>query len=138
MLSTALLLLLAAMAAATIRRVTAAESHLVEHFDRRFTQLRTEVTMSQQTVIDAVVSTLRHAKTELDAKLADLQAKIDAGVPAEQLDLSELQAVAQSLEDVVPDVEAVDVEAAPAVDEAVVVDDVEPVVDEPAEPVVGE
>lgn len=132
MLSTALLLLIAAMAVAAIRRVSAAESHLVEHLDRRTTQLRTEVIMSQQTVIDAVVSTLRHAKGELDAKLADLQAKIDAGVPAEQLDLSDLQAVAQSLEDIVPD-------AAPA-DEPVVDEPVEDpvVVDEPAsdEPVV--
>ena len=94
--------------------------------------------MSTQAAVDSVVSQLGKAKgeivaarEELVAKIVDLQNQLDAGVPAEQVDLSGLKAVAQSLDDIVPDaVEETDDE-----DEEVEVPVEEPVVDPVPEPV---
>lgn len=90
--------------------------HLVEHFDRDIFQLQEQMHMSQQDAVDAVVAELGKAKTEIVGKIADLQAQIDAGVPAEQLDLSALTAAAQALDDVVPDAPAPVVDPVPPVE----------------------
>ncbi len=98
--------------------------------------------MSTQEAVDSVVAQLGKAKgeivaarDELIAKIVDLQNQLDAGVPAEQVDLSGLKAVAQSLDDIVPD--PVVVEPDPVVAPEPVVEEpvVEDVVDEvpPAE-----
>lgn len=102
----AALTVLALAVALAGHRVTAFHAHLVEHIDRRTRHLEGVITMSAQDTIDAVVAKLAHAKAEVTAKLADLQAQIDAGVPAEQLDLGPLTAIAQSLDDIVPDAPA--------------------------------
>jgi len=64
--------------------------------------------MSTQESIDAIVVQLGKAKDEVVAKIADVQAQLDAAaVPAEVVDLSALSAAAQALDDVVPDSPAV-------------------------------
>ena len=67
--------------------------------------------MTTQEAVDKVVSVLEKARTEilaardaLNAKIVDLQGQVDAAGVAEQVDLSDLTAVAQSLDDIVPDV----------------------------------
>lgn len=63
--------------------------------------------MSTQESIDAIVVQLGKAKDEVVAKIADVQAQLDAAaVPAEVVDLSALSAAAQALDDVVPDAPA--------------------------------
>jgi len=60
--------------------------------------------MSTQDSVDAIVVQLGKAKDEVVAKIADVQAQLDAaGVPAEQVDLTALTAAAQALDDVVAD-----------------------------------
>ena len=60
--------------------------------------------MSTQESIDAVVAQLGKAKDEVVAKIADVQAQLDAAnVPAEVVNLDALNAAAQALDDVVPD-----------------------------------
>jgi hypothetical protein len=66
--------------------------------------------MSQQAQIDALTTQVDHVYTEvtsaaaeLNAHLADLQAQIDAGVPTVDLDLTELAAGIQKLDDITPD-----------------------------------
>lgn len=62
--------------------------------------------MSTQDAVNAVVAQLAKAKGEIVAKIADVQAQLDAAsVPAEVVDLSALTEAAQALDDVVPDVE---------------------------------
>jgi seryl-tRNA synthetase len=94
--------------------------------------------MSTQAAVDSVVTQLVKArgeivaaKDQLVAKIVDLQNQLDAGVPAEQVDLSGLKAVAQSLDDIVPDA----VEETEDEDEEVEVPVEEPVVDPVPEPV---
>lgn len=53
-----------------------------------------------QDVVDQVTLQLGHAKDEILAKIADLEAQIAAG---ETPDLGPLMAAAQALDDVVPD-----------------------------------
>lgn len=93
--------------------------------------------MSTQATVDAVVAQLTKARTEivsarddLVAKIVDLQNQLNAGVPADQVDLSGLTAVAQSLDDIVPDPVEEDDE-----DEVVEVPVEEPIVDPVVEPV---
>ena len=60
--------------------------------------------MTTQDTINAIVTQLGKAKDEIVAKIADVQAQLDAAsVPAEQVDLSALTAAAQALDDIVPD-----------------------------------
>ena len=60
--------------------------------------------MSTQDSIDAVVAQLGKAKDEVVAKIADVQAALDAAnVPAEVVNLDALNAAAQALDDVVAD-----------------------------------
>ena len=60
--------------------------------------------MSTQDSIDAVVAQLGKAKDEVVAKIADVQAALDAAnVPAEVVNLDALNAAAQALDDIVPD-----------------------------------
>ncbi len=62
------------------------------------------LTMSTQEAIDAVVTKLGAVREEIVAKLAEVQAQLDAAnVPAEVVDLSALTAAAQALDDIVPD-----------------------------------
>lgn len=83
--------------------VNATHNHLVEHIDRISKHIEGVIAMSNQDTINAVVTQLGKAKAELIGKLTDLQAQIDAGVPAEQLDLTALTEAAQALDDIVPD-----------------------------------
>jgi uncharacterized protein YPO0396 len=65
--------------------------------------------MTAQEDINAVVAQLGKAKDEIVAKIADVQAQLDAAnVPAEQVDLTALNAAAQALDDIVPDPAPVD------------------------------
>ena len=60
--------------------------------------------VSTQDSIDAIVVQLGKAKDEVVAKIADVQAQLDAAaVPADVVDLSALSAAAQALDDVVAD-----------------------------------
>lgn len=69
--------------------------------------------MATQDTINAVVAQLGKAKDEILAKIADLNVQIaDAGVE-DVVDTSELTAVAQALDDIVPDAPEV-VEELPA------------------------
>ena len=54
--------------------------------------------------LDAVLAQLGKAKTEILAKLADLEAKVAAGQDVAQ-EISDLKAMAQGMDDVVPDAE---------------------------------
>jgi hypothetical protein len=63
--------------------------------------------MSTQESIDAVVAQLGKAKDEVVAKIADVQAQLDAAnVPAEVVNLDALNSAAQALDDIVPDAPA--------------------------------
>jgi cell division protein FtsB len=91
--------------------------------------------MSTQAAVDAVVAQLVKArgeivaaKDQLVAKIVDLQNQLDAGVPAEQVDLSGLKAVAQSLDDIVPD--AVEEYDEDEDDDEVVVDPADPFIED--------
>jgi hypothetical protein len=62
------------------------------------------LSMSTQESIDAVVAQLGKAKDEVVAKIADVQAQLDAAnVPPEVVNLDALNAAAQALDDIVPD-----------------------------------
>jgi predicted Zn-dependent protease with MMP-like domain len=63
--------------------------------------------MSVQSAVDAITSQLTKAQREIVARIADVQAQLDAAGVAEQIDLSSLTAAAQALDDVVPDPEVV-------------------------------
>ena len=58
---------------------------------------------STQEIVDALTEQLVAVQREIVGKLADLQGQIDAAGVAEQVDLSELTAAVQSLDDIVPD-----------------------------------
>ena len=63
--------------------------------------------MSTQDAVNAVTEQLVKAQREIVARIADVQAQLDAAGVAEQIDLSSLTAAAQALDDVVPDPEVV-------------------------------
>jgi protein-disulfide isomerase len=105
---------------------------LVDHLDWRFHRqnrnLKGVIAVSAQDTVNAVVAQLRKVSVEvtsardaLTAKVDALQAQIDAGVPIEELDLTALKDVAQSLDDLNPD--AVDVDVDVPVDEPTEVPD---------------
>lgn len=62
--------------------------------------------MSVQEIVDALVVQVAGVKDELVNRLAELQLQVDAAGVAEKVDLSELSAAIQSLDDIVPDAEA--------------------------------
>jgi hypothetical protein len=64
--------------------------------------------MSTQAQVDAVVAQLAKAKTEIVGKIADLQLALDDAGVADVVDVSELVAAAQALDDIVPDVPEVE------------------------------
>lgn len=82
------------------RRVGAAQADTVRLFDRQFNRLRRVMLMSAQDTVNAVVAQIRRGTGEVLDKIADLQAQVDAG---EKVDLSELAAAAQALDDIVAD-----------------------------------
>lgn len=88
-----------ALAAVTLALLA---THTIDALDR----IRETIVSIQDTIqdtIDAIVAQLGKAKTEIIARIAELQVQIDSGVPAEQLDLGPLTEIAQALDDVVPD-----------------------------------
>lgn len=98
----------AAVGALVVRR---AHDHIVEHLDRHFHHLGAVIVTATQDVVDAVVAQLDRARGEIVARIAEVQAQLDAaGVPAESVDLSALSAAAQALDDIVPDVPEVPAE----------------------------
>lgn len=112
-----------------IKTVRSVHNHIIEHVDRLSKRLERVVDMSVQDSINAVVAQLGKAKGEIVAKIADVQAQLDAAsVPAEQVDLSALTAAAQALDDIVADVPVDEPVVEPVADEVVVVD--EPVAEE--------
>ena len=60
-------------------------------------------TVSTQDAINTLTDQLVKAQREIVARIADVQAQLDAAGVAEQIDLSSLTAAAQALDDVVPD-----------------------------------
>ena len=91
-----ILLTVTVSAVAILHRLQSIHDHLVEHFERI-------AHMSVADTIAAVVVQLDKSRGEIVSRIADLQAQIAAGVPAEQLDLSSLIAAAQALDDINPD-----------------------------------
>jgi len=59
--------------------------------------------MSTQAAVDAVVAQLGKAKGEIISKIADLQIQLDDANVADKVDITELVAAAQALDDIVPD-----------------------------------
>jgi prophage tail gpP-like protein len=60
--------------------------------------------MSLQDTVDQITEELARAYGEIKAEIAQVQAQLDAAnVPAEQVDLSALQAAADLLDGIVPD-----------------------------------
>lgn len=97
--------------------------------------LNERINMSTQAQLDALVSQLNKAHKEICDRLTaaqeDLQAQLTAaGVPAETVDLSALAAIAQQLDDIVPDSPASVEELTESVTESV--DQLEAEVDEVA------
>ena len=104
MLDVAILLSIGVSVAAFRHQLNSMHDHLIEHFER--------IThMSSAETIAAVVTKLDKARGEIVGLVSALREQIAAGVPAEQLDLTALEAAAQALDDIVPD-------EAPAVDPA--------------------
>lgn len=98
-----LAILLIATQIAIVFHVNAMEDHLVEHLDRQTHHLEGQLMSEAQDTINAVVAQLGKAKDEVLSKIADLNVQIqDAGV-ADKVDLTELTAAAQALDDIVPD-----------------------------------
>lgn len=82
-------------------QVSKAHAHIVEHIDRQINHLKRVIAMSAQDTINTIVEQLGKAKGELTSALADAQAQIAAA--GAEVDLSALEAVAQALDDIVPD-----------------------------------
>lgn len=97
-----------------------------------FLSIESGFIMATQEAVNAIVAQVKKGTGEVVAKIAELQAQVDAGAP---VDLSELAAAAQALDDIVADAPVVVVEDEPV--EVVEDDDVvtEPVVVEDSEPV---
>lgn len=96
--------------ALVIKSVRSEHNHIAEHLNRLFHRLQEVVVMSTQDSINAVVAQLGKAKGEIVAKIADVQAQLDAAqVPVEQVDLSALIVAAKALDDVVTDAPVVEV-----------------------------
>lgn len=91
-----------------------------------FTNIESGFIMGVQEAVNEIVAQVKKGTGEVVAKIAELQAKVDAGEP---VDLSELAAAAQALDDIVADAPVV-VEPEPVVEQPVV----EPVDEEPAPP----
>lgn len=90
-----------------------AHHHIVEHIDRQVNHLEGVIMTTTQDAINAVVEKLRHARQEIVARLAEVQAQLDdAAIPAEVVDLSALTDAAQALDDIVPDAPEVPAEVA--------------------------
>lgn len=99
-LAVAVVLVAALILAAHLGRL---ESHMVEHVDRQINHMKGFAMTTSQDAVNAVVAQVRKGTAEVVGKIAALQAQVDAGVPTEQLDLTELSAAAQALDDIVPD-----------------------------------
>lgn len=113
-LAVAVVLVAALILAAHLGRL---ESHMVEHVDRQINHMKGFAMTTSQDAVNAVVAQVRKGTAEVVARIADLQAQVDAGEP---VDLSELSAAAKALDDIVPDpvvdVPVVDVPADPPVE----------------------
>lgn len=107
-------------------RIGSAEAHIVEHIDRQVNHLERFIMSTQQDAVNAVAAKIRKGTQEVLGRIADLQEQVDAGVPSEDLDLSELTAAAEALDDIVPDAPA---PAEPVADEPVTEPADEPVID---------
>lgn len=62
--------------------------------------------MSTQNAVDAVVEKLRKASVEIQTKISDLKVQLEDARVTDVVDTSELEAVAQALDDIVPDPQA--------------------------------
>lgn len=91
---------------------------------RAFTHIESGFIMATQEAVNAIVAQVKKGTGEVVAKIAELQQQVDAGAP---VDLSELAAAAQALDDIVADAPVVVVEDDDVVTEPVVVEDTEPV-----------
>lgn len=112
----------AVLAAGLSARIGSLENHLVEHIDRQINHLRKVITVSAQDTVNALAAQVRKGISEVTGKIAELQAAADAGQP---VDLTELAAAAQALDDIVADAPVVEPEPEPVVEDVVeVVEDV--------------
>jgi len=76
-----------------------AHSHIVEHIDRKSEHLERVIRMSQQDAVAELAAHFRKGIAEVTAKIAEQHPEVD---------LSELAALAQQLDDIVPDPAPVD------------------------------
>lgn len=91
-----------------------AEAHIVEHIDRQINHLRKVIAVTAQDTVNAAVAQIKKGTAEVLLRLSELQGQVDAGVPAEELDLSALTEAAQALDDIVADAPAEVPEELPA------------------------
>lgn len=103
LIAVAVVLAAALILAAHIGRL---ESHIVEHIDRQVNHLRKAIIVSAQDTVNAAVAQIRRGTQEVLGRIAELQEQVDAGTPVDDLDLSELTAAAQALDDIVADAPA--------------------------------
>jgi hypothetical protein len=89
----------------TNHRITKTHNHIVEHLDRQTHHLKGATTVTTQDAVNAITDTLKNkVLPEILTKISDVQAQLDAAnVPAEVVDLTDLTAAAQALDDIVPD-----------------------------------
>lgn len=95
----------------TLAAVIAAYALLATHIVYMSTTIERHITMTGQAIIDQVTTQLGKVKEELLTTLADLNAQIAAAGVAEQIDTTALEAAAQALDDIVPDVPEVEADA---------------------------
>lgn len=75
----------------------------VERIVRRVDRLERFVMSATQDAVNAIVGQLEKARGEIVDRIAEVQAQVDDAGVADQVDLTALTEVAQSLDDIVPD-----------------------------------
>lgn len=85
-------------------RLSNLDDHIAEHVNRTTNSIKGLITVSTQDTINAIVAQLAKAASEIQAKIADLNVQIENAGVADQVNLDELTAAAQALDDIVPDV----------------------------------
>lgn len=91
------MLILAVLANAALTLILISQLATTHH------NITERITMTAQELIDQLTDVVRKVAVEINAKIADLNLQIqDAGV-ADKVDLTELTAAVQVLDDIVPD-----------------------------------
>lgn len=103
MVNTALTIINILLTTALFTRITNVDDHIAEHINRMTHSIKGLITVSTQDTINAIVAQLGKAAQEIQAKIADLNVQIENAGVADQVNLDELTAAAQALDDIVPD-----------------------------------